>query len=92
VAPAPRSARWRPAYRSWWRWGPATVRTTAGWWRRGAGLAVKAGNLTAADLTRLVTDGSLATGAAEVAREMAAMPAPARIVARLAALARRPAP
>jgi len=52
--------------------------------RRGAGLA--ATDVTADLLTRLVTDPALATAAREVSAEVAAMPAPARLVARLETL------
>jgi UDP:flavonoid glycosyltransferase YjiC (YdhE family) len=48
--------------------------------RRGAGLAVEAKAITAADLTRLLTDEALRAAAAEVAAEIAAMPAPAEVV------------
>jgi UDP:flavonoid glycosyltransferase YjiC (YdhE family) len=44
---------------------------------RGAGLAVGAGDITAADLTRLLTDDGLRTAAREVAAEIAARPEPA---------------
>jgi UDP:flavonoid glycosyltransferase YjiC (YdhE family) len=44
--------------------------------RRGAGLAVEAKAITAAHLTRLLTDEALRTSAKEVAAEIAAMPAP----------------
>lgn len=47
---------------------------------RGAGLAVEAKAITAADLTRLLTDESLRAAAQEVAAEIAAMPAPATVV------------
>ncbi|MBM2615927.1 DUF1205 domain-containing protein [Actinoplanes sp. LDG1-06] len=57
--------------------------------RRGAGLAVEAKAITAADLTRLVTDESLRTAAQEVAAEIAAMPEPASVVPSLEALIRR---
>ncbi|WP_232292145.1 glycosyltransferase [Frankia sp. QA3] len=53
----------------------------------GAGLAVAARDITADVLARLVTDPRLATTAREVRREMLAMPAPAELVPRLAALA-----
>jgi UDP:flavonoid glycosyltransferase YjiC (YdhE family) len=55
---------------------------------RGAGMAVDERDITAAALTRLVTDPGLAANAAEVRDEMAAMPAPADLVARLVALVR----
>ncbi|MFI5893847.1 nucleotide disphospho-sugar-binding domain-containing protein [Actinoplanes sp. NPDC051513] len=48
--------------------------------RRGAGLMVEAKAITAADLTRLLTDESLLAAAREVAAEIAAMPAPATVV------------
>jgi hypothetical protein len=47
---------------------------------RGAGLAVGAKEITAADLTRLLTDEALRTAAREVAAEIAAMPEPAAVV------------
>jgi len=55
---------------------------------RGAGLAVPAERITAADLERLVSDPDLAMAAREVAAEMAAMPAPADVVEKLTALSR----
>ncbi|HEX8346096.1 MAG TPA: glycosyltransferase [Actinoplanes sp.] len=48
--------------------------------RRGAGLAVEAKAITAADLTRLLTDDALRTAAREVAAEIAAMPDPTAVV------------
>lgn len=48
--------------------------------KRGAGLAVEAKAITAADLTRLVSDDALRTAAQEVAAEIADMPAPAAVV------------
>ena len=48
--------------------------------KRGAGLAVEAKAITAADLTRLLTDDALRTAAREVAAEIAAMPDPAEVV------------
>jgi UDP:flavonoid glycosyltransferase YjiC (YdhE family) len=48
--------------------------------KRGAGLAVEAKAITAAHLTRLLTDDTLRTAAEEVAAEIAAMPAPATVV------------
>jgi hypothetical protein len=48
--------------------------------KRGAGLVVEAGAITAADLTRLLTDDALRTAAREVAAEIAAMPEPATVV------------
>lgn len=51
--------------------------------RRGAGLAVEAKDITAADLTRLLTDEALRAAAREVAAEMAAMPAPVTVVPEL---------
>ncbi|MBY8870345.1 DUF1205 domain-containing protein [Micromonospora sp. PLK6-60] len=50
---------------------------------RGAGIAVPARKITAPDLTRLVTDAALADAAGQVSREIAAMPPPAALVARL---------
>jgi UDP:flavonoid glycosyltransferase YjiC (YdhE family) len=47
---------------------------------RGAGVAVPAADITAATLERLVTDRELAAAAAEVAAEIAAMPAPGDLV------------
>jgi UDP:flavonoid glycosyltransferase YjiC (YdhE family) len=55
---------------------------------RGAGLCVPQRDIDAAVLDRLVGDPSLAGAAREVAREIAAMPAPADLVEPLAALAR----
>jgi UDP:flavonoid glycosyltransferase YjiC (YdhE family) len=54
--------------------------------RRGAGLAVEAKAITAADLTRLLTDERLRTAAQEVAAEIEAMPAPETLVPALAKL------
>ncbi|MEU8300738.1 nucleotide disphospho-sugar-binding domain-containing protein [Micromonospora sp. NPDC048909] len=54
--------------------------------RRGAGLAVAPREITADTLTRLVTDPALRAAAAEVSQEIAAMPGPAELVARLEAL------
>ncbi|MGK5740934.1 nucleotide disphospho-sugar-binding domain-containing protein [Micromonospora sp. URMC 103] len=54
--------------------------------RRGAGLAVGARDISAETLTRLITDPALRTAAREVAEEIAAMPAPGELVARLEAL------
>ena len=54
--------------------------------RRGAGLAVAAKAITAAHLTRLITDTGLRRAAQEVSAEIAAMPAPATLVPALAAL------
>ncbi len=48
--------------------------------RRGAGLAVEAKSIAAADLTRLLTDEALRTAAREVAAEIAAMPGPDELV------------
>ncbi|MFC7531976.1 glycosyltransferase [Actinoplanes sp. GCM10030250] len=48
--------------------------------KRGAGLAVDAKAISAADLTRLLTDDGLRIAAREVAAEIAAMPAPASVV------------
>jgi UDP:flavonoid glycosyltransferase YjiC (YdhE family) len=55
---------------------------------RGAGLAVRAKDVTAAVLERLVSDDGLARNAREVAEEIAAMPSPEELVEPLAALAR----
>jgi hypothetical protein len=55
--------------------------------KRGAGLAVAAKAITAAHLTRLVTDDALRTAARQVAAEIAAMPAPAEVVPALQELA-----
>ncbi|WP_436530609.1 glycosyltransferase [Actinoplanes sp. HUAS TT8] len=55
--------------------------------RRGAGLSVEAGSITAADLTRLLTDTTLRAAAQEVAAEIAAMPSPATVVPALENLA-----
>ncbi|MFI7600169.1 glycosyltransferase [Actinoplanes sp. NPDC049681] len=55
--------------------------------QRGAGLAVKAKAIGAADLNRLVTDDGLRRAAQEVAAEIAAMPAPAAVVPTLERLA-----
>jgi hypothetical protein len=55
--------------------------------KRGAGLAVEAKAINAADLTRLLTDEALRTAAREVAAEIAAMPAPATVVPSLERLA-----
>ena len=51
--------------------------------KRGAGLAVEAKAITAADLHRLLTDDALRTAARQVAAEIAAMPAPGEVVAAL---------
>jgi UDP:flavonoid glycosyltransferase YjiC (YdhE family) len=56
---------------------------------RGAGLAVRTQDITAATLERLVSDPELARNAGEVAAEIAATPAPADLVEPLAALAQR---
>jgi UDP:flavonoid glycosyltransferase YjiC (YdhE family) len=48
--------------------------------RRGAGLAADAKAITAADLTRLLSDERLTAAAREVAAEIAAMPAPETLV------------
>jgi UDP:flavonoid glycosyltransferase YjiC (YdhE family) len=53
---------------------------------RGAGLAVAAKAITATELIRLITDTALASAAGEVRQEMAAMPGPVELVARLEAL------
>jgi UDP:flavonoid glycosyltransferase YjiC (YdhE family) len=55
---------------------------------RGAGLAVRAKDVTAAVLERLVSDDVLVRNAREVAEEIAAMPSPEELVEPLAALAR----
>jgi UDP:flavonoid glycosyltransferase YjiC (YdhE family) len=55
--------------------------------KRGAGLAVDATSISAADLTRLLTDDALRIAAQEVAAEIAAMPAPAAVVPVLERLA-----
>jgi UDP:flavonoid glycosyltransferase YjiC (YdhE family) len=55
---------------------------------RGAGLARSAKAITAADLTRLVTDPEIAAVATQVREEIAAMPAPERLVDRLESLVR----
>jgi UDP:flavonoid glycosyltransferase YjiC (YdhE family) len=55
--------------------------------KRGAGLAVEAKAISAADLTRLLTDETLRAAAQEVAAEIAAMPAPATVVPALERLA-----
>jgi UDP:flavonoid glycosyltransferase YjiC (YdhE family) len=54
---------------------------------RGAGIAVDAGGVTAADLRRLTGDPALAAAARAVAAEIAVMPAPADLVPRLLDLA-----
>lgn len=58
---------------------------------RGAGLAMVPGQITAEVLTRLVTDPALAAAAREVRDEIAAMPPPAELVARLTRLVDRKA-
>jgi UDP:flavonoid glycosyltransferase YjiC (YdhE family) len=50
---------------------------------RGAGLAVEAKRITPAELARLAADTALASVAAEVRREMAAMPEPDEVATRL---------
>ncbi|MET8373852.1 nucleotide disphospho-sugar-binding domain-containing protein, partial [Micromonospora profundi] len=55
--------------------------------RRGAGLALRPRDITAPTLTRLLTDDGLRIAAGEVSREIAAMPPPSELVARLTALA-----
>ncbi|GAB3936345.1 salmochelin biosynthesis C-glycosyltransferase IroB [Micromonospora vulcania] len=55
--------------------------------RRGAGLALRPRDITPQTLTRLLTDDGLRTAAEQVSREIAQMPAPAELVARLEALA-----
>src|SRR5205823_6172662 len=54
---------------------------------RGAGLAMRPGQITADHLIRLVTDPAIAAAAQEVRDEIAAMPAPEALVESLAALA-----
>ncbi|WP_410809061.1 nucleotide disphospho-sugar-binding domain-containing protein [Micromonospora sp. 067-2] len=54
--------------------------------RRGAGLALRPRDITPATLTRLLTDDGLRTAAGQVSREIAGMPPPSELVARLAAL------
>ena len=56
--------------------------------RSGAGLAMPARRISARELERLATDGSLAAAARELAAEMAAMPSPADLVDDLVAVAR----
>jgi UDP:flavonoid glycosyltransferase YjiC (YdhE family) len=69
--------------------GPGDRRTNARLVaERGAGLAVPANRLGPADLTRLVTDAGLVRATADVRREMAAMPEPEEVVARLESLPR----
>nr|BFE72659.1 hypothetical protein GCM10020092_059600 [Actinoplanes digitatis] len=51
--------------------------------RRGAGLAVAAKAITAADLIRLLTDDTLRAAARQVAAEIAAMPEPSTVVTAL---------
>ncbi|MCW3815237.1 DUF1205 domain-containing protein [Micromonospora sp. DR5-3] len=53
---------------------------------RGAGIAAPAGGISADVLTRLVTDTQLAAAARQVSREIAAMPPPAELVARIESL------
>jgi len=55
---------------------------------RGAGLSVAADAITAAILTRLISDETLAAAAREVSGEIAAMPPPAELVPDLEALVR----
>jgi hypothetical protein len=55
---------------------------------RGAGFAVGAKEITAADLTRLLTDSGLRDAAREVAAEIAALPSPSDVVAELEKLVR----
>lgn len=57
---------------------------------RGAGLAMHPRLITAERLTRLISDPAIAAAACEVRDEIAAMPPPAQLVERLAALAGRP--
>jgi UDP:flavonoid glycosyltransferase YjiC (YdhE family) len=54
--------------------------------RRGAGLSVEAKSITAAILTRLISDAALVEAAREVRDEIAAMPPPADLVPDLEAL------
>ncbi|MGR6320420.1 DUF1205 domain-containing protein [Micromonospora soli] len=54
--------------------------------RRGAGIAAPSRQITPGTLTRLVTDPALRAAAREVRREIAAMPPPAELVARLESL------
>ncbi|MBU2665081.1 DUF1205 domain-containing protein [Actinoplanes bogorensis] len=54
--------------------------------RRGAGLMVDTKDITAAVLTRLITDAGLRGAAQEVAAEIAAMPSPAAVVPSLESL------
>ncbi|PWU47852.1 glycosyltransferase [Micromonospora sp. S4605] len=54
---------------------------------RGAGIAAASRDITPATLTRLVADAALRDAATQVSREIAAMPEPADLVPRLAALA-----
>ena len=56
---------------------------------RGAGLAVAERGIDAAALRRLITEPALAEAAGQVSAEMAAMPAPAEVAARLVALVER---
>jgi UDP:flavonoid glycosyltransferase YjiC (YdhE family) len=53
---------------------------------RGAGMAMRAGQITAEHLTRLVTDPTIAAAAQQVRDEMARMPPPEQLVERLVAL------
>ena len=69
--------------------GPGDRRTNARLVaRRGVGLGVELGDISGATLQRLARDPDLAAAAREVAAEIAAMPAPAEVVADLAALPR----
>lgn len=54
---------------------------------RGAGVQATAADVSSTLLTRLLTDETLGAAAAEVSEEIAAMPSPASVVARLATLA-----
>ncbi|WP_040810203.1 glycosyltransferase [Nocardia concava] len=54
--------------------------------QRGCGLSILPRRITAADITRLITDPNLATAAREVATEMSTMPTLAAVAARLAGL------
>ncbi|MFE9202325.1 nucleotide disphospho-sugar-binding domain-containing protein [Micromonospora sp. NPDC007230] len=53
---------------------------------RGAGIAAPAGGITANTLTQLVTDAELSAAARQVSGEIAAMPPPAELVARIESL------
>ncbi|MEK8105456.1 nucleotide disphospho-sugar-binding domain-containing protein [Micromonospora sp. M12] len=66
--------------------GPGTGGTTPSWWPAGRRSGTATRDITARALTQLLTDDGLRTAAAQVSREIAAMPPPADLVARLAAL------